>query len=125
MKTQMAIIKESVESLPDHSAVLLENENVRVLDYRSRPGVRTVVQPRCLIYSFTPARIRITIPQGNDLDLKAGEAVCLKEDTRAIENAGTTNTHLLIIELKGTPMAQQLQLNRANDFMQCRHELYR
>src|SRR6185503_8976804 len=86
MKPMMAIIKDAVEALPDDNAVLLEDENVRVVDYRGRPGERTAVHPGCLIYSFTPARIRKTIPQGNELELKAGEVVCLKEDTRAIEN---------------------------------------
>jgi beta-alanine degradation protein BauB len=33
--------RDPVESNPDHYRVVMENERVRVLDYRDRPGDRT------------------------------------------------------------------------------------
>ena len=88
--------------------VLLENNCMRALEYRSKPGEKTVMHshPACLVYSFTPSRIRITIRTGTstEFDLKAGEIMWLEKDTHSTENIGATDAHLLIVEIKEIPV---------------------
>jgi quercetin dioxygenase-like cupin family protein len=88
--------------------VLLENNRMRALEYRSKPGEKTAMHshPASLVYSFTPSRIRITICDGTstEFDLKAGEMIWLEGDTHSTENVGATDAHLLIIEIKEIPV---------------------
>jgi hypothetical protein len=116
MKTMTKIDHDIVEVAQENYKVLLENRDVRVLDYRSRPGERTAMHlhPGCLIYSFTPSQIRTTIPYGNQMDLSAGEVIWLKAESYAAENVGATDAHLLIVEMKRPGMPEEASFNQAN-----------
>jgi hypothetical protein len=102
MKTMTKTAHDPVEVTQENYKLLLENRDVRVLEYRSRPGERTAMRlhPGSLIYSFTPSVIRTNIPEGYDVDLKAGEVLWLKAETYSAENVGATDAHALIVELK-------------------------
>ncbi|MCI0663115.1 MAG: cytoplasmic protein [Acidobacteria bacterium] len=87
--------------------LMLENDHVRVLEYRSHPGEKSEMHshPACLVYSFNTATLLIITPYGisEEFELKPGELVWHGETTHAIQNIGQTDAHLLVIELKGLP----------------------
>ena len=92
--------------------VLLDNAEVRVLDYTASKGEKLALHshPPYVVYSLAPGKTHFTMPdgKGKDLDLKAGQAVW--SDGGAHSQVSVTDTHVIIIELKnakplGAPMA--------------------
>ncbi len=91
---------------PSLYAVVFENERVRVLEYRDRPGDRTHphTHPDSVMYtlgSFT-RRLR-SGGREVELQLAAGQVRWLDAQEHAGENIGETPTHALFIELKEPP----------------------
>lgn len=89
---------------PGRYTVLLENERVRVLEMRDRPGDVTGMHthPANVVYVFSPARRKFTFPDGTTkvADVKAGQVLWSPGLTHAEQNVGKTDTHVLIVELK-------------------------
>jgi hypothetical protein len=88
---------------PDKYKVLFENDRVRVLDYRDTPGVKTNPHshPNSVLLMLSDFRRRLTI--GNDVrevTLAAGQAVWSPAQVHVGENIGTTDTHVIFVELK-------------------------
>lgn len=98
------LIDDPLRNAPHQYHLMLENERVRVLEYRSKPGDKSAMHwhPDCIVYSFTPATLLITTLDGGsqEVDLKTGELIWRSETTHALENVGITEAHLLVIELK-------------------------
>jgi quercetin dioxygenase-like cupin family protein len=84
--------------------VLLENDRVRVLDVRLKPGASSPMHshPDLVSYSFNPGTLRFTLRSGESIDVELcpGEALWFGAPTHATENIGTTETHDLAIELR-------------------------
>jgi quercetin dioxygenase-like cupin family protein len=84
--------------------VLFENDRVRVLEVRHEPGGKEPMHthPAYVVYSFTNATAKTTSPDGKTVvkDRKAGEATWGEPVTHSTENVGTTEFHVLVIELK-------------------------
>ena len=97
-------IQDAVETNGDKYSVVLENERVRVLRYRDKPGDRTSqhAHPDYVLYAESSFRRRLTFPDGRqqDVDVKAGSVAWLKGHTHIGENIGDTNTDVIIVELK-------------------------
>jgi hypothetical protein len=93
-----------VKVAPEQYKVLLENDRVRVLEYRSKPGDKEAMHshPANLIYMLSTSKVKFTLPDGEatESELKAGEVTWREAETHAVENIGTTEAHVLIIELK-------------------------
>lgn len=89
----------------DKYKVVLENERVRVLEYRDKPGQKTHqhAHPDFVLYAQAPFKRLLTLADGTKKtrEFKAGEVVWMKAQTHIGENVGTTETHVLIVELKG------------------------
>lgn len=87
--------------------VVFENERVRVLEYRDRPGDKSLIHehPDSVVYNVAAAKRRFFLPDGKtaDAELKAGQVIWNNAGKHAGENIGTTDTHALIIELKQSP----------------------
>jgi quercetin dioxygenase-like cupin family protein len=100
----MSAIPDAVSAAPDIYRVLLENDRVRVLDVRLKPGASSPMHshPDLVSYSLNPGRLRFTLPSGEqvDVELRPGEAMWIDSPTHATENVGETETHDLTIELK-------------------------
>ncbi|HWH57069.1 MAG TPA: hypothetical protein VN682_05515 [Terriglobales bacterium] len=92
---------------PEAYKVLFENEKVRVLEFRDRPGdhAKMHIHPERLIYSFTPWKRKFFYPDGRTelAEGKAGEIKWTAPVIHAGENIGETETHNLFIEFKDQP----------------------
>ncbi len=84
--------------------LLMENDKVRVYELRIKPGQKVEMHshPSVSAYSFSDANNKWTFPDGRtqDMDLKAGQVIWSPPFSHAVENTGTTETHLLVTELK-------------------------
>lgn len=89
---------------PDKYRLLLENDQVRVLEYRDRPGERTHEHrhPAFVVIALEPFRRRLQLPDGRSMvrEFKAGEVMASDAQTHIGENVGTTPTHVIMVELK-------------------------
>ena len=89
---------------PDKYHVVLDNEHVRVLDYTDRPGQKTSLHhhPDFVLHALGPFDRRLHFADGTSrvVSFHGGETVFMPAQTHAGENIGTTDTHVLIVELK-------------------------
>lgn len=93
---------------PDKYQVIFENERVRVLEYRDRPGDKTTPHrhPDSVMVTLSGFRRRLHASQGTrDVDMEAGRAHWLPAQVHAGENTGTTPTHVLFVELEEDGLA--------------------
>ena len=106
MSTQpeAATALDPLEVSPDVYSVLFENERVRLLDVRLKPGGVSPLHshPAFIAYNLTDAKVRVTLANGEsrEVDLRAGEADWNEGETHAAENIGETECHVLNLELK-------------------------
>jgi beta-alanine degradation protein BauB len=89
---------------PDHYKVLLDNERVRVLEFRGAPGNKTPMHshPDYVTYSFNGGKSMFTYPKGKPVEAvsQAGEVRWHKAETHAGQNTGEMELHVLIVEIK-------------------------
>jgi beta-alanine degradation protein BauB len=89
---------------PDHYKVLLDNERVRVLEFRGAPGNKTPMHshPGYVTYSFNGGKSTFTYPQGKPVEApsRAGEVRWHEAETHAGQNTGETELRVLIVEIK-------------------------
>ena len=93
---------------PRSYRVVLENDQVRVLEYTSRPGFGVCGQgmhyhPAHLTVSLTGARLKRTDADGRTslVDVPSGHVFWAEAETHAAEVIGGAGTRTYIIELKG------------------------
>jgi hypothetical protein len=93
-----------VKLSPQLYDVRFENDRVRVLEYRLRPGQREPMHshPPGVVYVFSEAMFRSTAADGSISDgpSAAGEVHWRDFTTHAAENIGETEAHALALELK-------------------------
>ena len=106
--TREALAQDAVTSDPRSFRVVLENERVRVLEYRSGPGLGVCGQgmhyhPERVTVTLTEAKVRLTNAQGPAVvrDIAAGQVFFAPAETHSVENIGGSGTRIYIIELKG------------------------
>jgi beta-alanine degradation protein BauB len=99
--------QDPVKVAPESYKVLLENDRVRVLDVDLKPGASAPMHshPAYILYPLTESRIKITHPNGKTevIESKPGRAIWREPMAHAMENVGTTESHVLNIELKECP----------------------
>lgn len=91
------------ETDPDKYKVIFENDRVRVLEYRDRPGDRTSPHshPDSVMYTLSSFERRLIHGgQQRDVRLEAGRAVWIDAQEHAGENIGSTESHSVFVELK-------------------------
>ena len=102
--TKTAMAQDVVKVAPESYKVLLENDRVRVLEYRIKPGKKDAIHshPDYIVYPLSSAEVKFTFPDGKTIERegKAGEVMFFEAETHATENVGTTEAYGLIIELK-------------------------
>jgi len=106
--TREALAQDPVRSDPRSFRAVLENERVRVLEYRSGPGLGVCGQgvhyhPERVTVTLTEAKVRITNAEGRTVvrELPAGQVFYAPAETHSVENVGGSGTRIYIIELKG------------------------
>jgi beta-alanine degradation protein BauB len=88
---------------PELYQVIFENDRVRVLEYRDRPGDQTHPHrhPDTVMYTLSSFRRRIS--DGDrwvDIEVPAGTARWVSAQEHSGRNVGETPTHALFVELK-------------------------
>lgn len=100
-----ALAADPLETDPDKYRLVLENDRVRVLEYRDLPGEATHEHnhPDFVLYAISPFERELTFPDGRRLErrFEAGDVMYSPGQTHIGHNAGQTPTHVLMIELKG------------------------
>lgn len=96
--------QDSVVTDSDKYKVIFENDCVRVLDYRDRPGDRTNQHkhPAFVLYSLSAFKRSITLPDGKVLQrqFKEGDVMWSDSQTHVGTNTGDTPTHVILVEMK-------------------------
>lgn len=96
--------RDPVKLSPQYYKVLLENDRVRVLEYRLKPGEKEPMHSHSagIVYVLGNATLKFTYPDGRTEEnpATAGEAHWRDPVTHAGENTGTTEAHALVVDLK-------------------------
>ena len=89
---------------PHAYKVVLENQRVRVLEYRAGPGVKAEMHshPDLVAVTIRGGKVRFTLANGEtaEAELADGEAQFFEATEHMTENIGTTDAHIMLIELK-------------------------
>ncbi|TVO64975.1 cupin domain-containing protein [Denitromonas ohlonensis] len=99
-----AFAQDPVVTDGDKYTLVLENEQVRVLEYRDLPGETTHPHhhPAFVLYAVSPFKRSITLPDGKVIqrEFKAGDVMYSPAQTHIGTNTGSTPTHAIMVELK-------------------------
>ncbi len=97
-------VQDAVTTDPDKYKVIFENERVRVLDYRDKPGEKTKrhKHPAFVLYALSAFKRNIHLDNRKIIprEFKTGDIIWSEEQIHIGENIGETETHVLIVELK-------------------------
>jgi hypothetical protein len=106
--TREVLAQDAVTADPRSFRVVLENDRVRVLEFKSRPGLGVCGQgmhyhPAHVTVSLTGAKLKVTTPDGKAtfVDVPPGEVFFSEAQTHSAEIIGGSGTRSYIIELKG------------------------
>ena len=93
-----------VKISPQYYTVRLENDRVRVLEWRLKPGQKDKMHshPDGIVIELADATLKSTLPDGTSTTraLVNGEVTWRGAMSHSIENIGATEAHALAIELK-------------------------
>jgi hypothetical protein len=106
--TRIALAQDAPTVAPRSYRVVVENDRVRVLEYKSRPGMGVCGQgmhshPDHVTVSLTSAKLRVTTPNGKPtfVDVPPGAVFFEPAIIHSAEIIGGSGTRTYIIELKG------------------------
>ncbi len=96
--------RDPVVTNPDHYEVVFENDRVRVLEYKDRPGDQTTAHehPDSVMYTLSSFRRRLHSSAGTsrEVEMPAGLTGWLPAQQHSGHNIGDTDTHVIFVELK-------------------------
>ncbi|HWN10836.1 MAG TPA: hypothetical protein VNO50_16470 [Pyrinomonadaceae bacterium] len=106
--TQTTRAQDPVKVDPRHYKVIMENDSVRILEFKDAPGhkVPKHSHPPYFVYVLSDAKRLFTdeCVTPKTVILKAGETINSKVGvTHCEENVGYTQTHVLVVEFKNAP----------------------
>ena len=97
-----------VKLSPNIYRVILNNNQVRVLDVRLKPGQKTPMHahPNYIIYALNGGKARFWNEKGqaSTMTMREGQCVWREDETHTVQNVGKHTIHVLNIELKGIRM---------------------
>lgn len=100
--------QDPVKVSPNLYTVLLENERVRVLEYRAKAGDKEPLHshPEGVVYIIDGGKVRaITNGKSEELDAQPGTALWINAVTHAFEYVGPRDGRMVIVEMKGPSRA--------------------
>ena len=85
--------------------LLLENDKVRVMEVRLKPGQKSPMHNHPsdhVVYVKNNAKFKLSFPDGKsaEIELQAGKVLWIEAGPHETENLGATEGHNLVIELK-------------------------
>lgn len=96
--------QDPVKVSPDHYKVIFENDEVRVLQMTMKPGESDKMHshPALTAYIEKGGKIKVHFADGKEKEIEAADGVALYQDavTHWVENIGTTNIRIIVIENK-------------------------
>ncbi len=99
-----AFAQDPVRMSPQYYKVLLENDHVRVLEYRLKAGEKEPMHshPAGVVYVLSGATLKFSYPDGRTEEKTAatGETIWREPVTHALENISKTEAHAIAIDLK-------------------------
>lgn len=102
-----ALAQDASKANPRSYRVVLENKSVRVIEYKSRPGLGVCGEgmhshPAHLAIVLTPAKVKVT-QNGKTgyFDIPAGEVMFYDAEVHSAENVGGAGTRVYLVEIKG------------------------
>lgn len=100
---------------PENYQVLMENDRVRVLDFKLKKGAKenSHMHPAHVVYVLTGFKIRFTFPDGKTgiRETKTGDVLFCEALAHASENIGGTDAHGILVELKTTEARKVAAVN--------------
>jgi len=104
---EQAVAQNATVANPRSYRVVLDNERVRVIEYKSRPGLGVCGEgvhshPAHLAIALTPAKVKVT-QNGKTTygDVPAGEVMYFEAEVHTAENVGGAGTRFFLVEMKG------------------------
>lgn len=92
---------------PKDHLLLLENEKVRVLEFRIKPGTSSGMHshPPNIVYSLGSARIVVKSPNqpSREVEMKQGDVIWSNGGLHEVVNVGGTDNYGIVVELKQHP----------------------
>ena len=96
--------QDAVTVAPHLYKVLLENDRVRALEVRSRPGAKSAMHthPSYVAVAISDGKYRFSSPDGKsiEVEVKPGQTLFAESVEHATEILGTSEAHMILIELK-------------------------
>ena len=109
--------QDPVKTSPQYYKVLLENDQVRVLEYRLKAGEKEPMHSHSagVVYVPTGTILKFSYSDGRTEEraAAAGETIWRDPTTHAVENIGDTEAHAIAVDLKPSgPLTSVLQPSR-------------
>ena len=99
--------QDSARVAPKNVKILLENNRVRVLEVRIKPGEKIPMHshPAHLTYALSDAKGQYTSPDGTSTisEAKTNGVFWSEPVTHSSVNVGNTEIHAIVVELKDPP----------------------
>jgi quercetin dioxygenase-like cupin family protein len=103
--------QDSARVAPKNVKVLLENNRVRVLEVRIKPGEKIPMHshPAHLTYALTDVKGQYTLPDGSSTvgEAKSNGVFWSEPVTHSSVNIGDTEIHAIVVEMKDPPKKKQ------------------
>lgn len=101
----MTQIQDVLKAASNAYELLLENDSVRVMQVRLKPGQKAPMHNHPndhVVYVKNNASFKLSFPDGKNsvFDLKRGQTLWIEAGPHETENVGTTDGDNLVIELK-------------------------
>src|SRR3989442_12542476 len=95
---------DAVMAAPHAYKMLVENDRVRVLEYRGGPGTKADMHshPDLVAVAIRGGKVRFTLANGqtDDAELGNGDAGFFEATEHMTENVGASDIDMVLIELK-------------------------
>lgn len=95
---------DAATAAPNVYRVLFENERVRLLEARVKPGESSAMHghPNYVVYTLKGGRVTFTAASGEsvDVDLEEGQVMWREAEEHAAKNPGSEDLVALLFELK-------------------------
>ncbi|MDJ1421588.1 MAG: cupin domain-containing protein [Candidatus Methanoperedens sp.] len=103
-RLNMIEMKDALQTAPTVYTLLMENDRVRVLDVRVKPGEKVAMHahPDHVAYVLGGQRLKFTSKDGKskEYELKAGQVLWIEAGPHSVENISKVEAHVIMVELK-------------------------